>query len=52
MQNLGANLDPRKLKTTGGPQLLPTTNPPKTHPEENHALMERWKNSNTKLIAL
>lgn len=52
MQHLGANLDPRKLKTVGAPQLLPTAIPPKMHLEENPVLMERWKNSNTKLIAL
>lgn len=51
MQNLGANLDPRKLKTTNTQNLLPTPMPSKVHSEENRVLMERWKNCNTKLIA-
>ncbi|KAE8740672.1 hypothetical protein FOCC_FOCC013820 [Frankliniella occidentalis] len=52
MQHLGANLDPRKLKAGGTPNLLPAMVPLKLHSEENHILAERWKNSNTKLIAL
>ncbi|XP_034249540.1 phosphatidylinositide phosphatase SAC2 isoform X2 [Thrips palmi] len=52
MQHLGANLDPRKLKSVGTPHLLPVAVAPRMHSEENHILMERWKNCNTKLIAL
>lgn len=49
MQNLGANLDPRKLKNAGTVSRHVVT---EQHLEELRKLEEKWKHSNTKLIAL
>lgn len=51
MQNLGANLDPRKLKAgsgTGVGRHVVT----EQQLEENRKLQEKWKNCRTRLIAL
>lgn len=51
MQNLGANLDPRKLKAGGGVGI--GRNVVTEHQiEEHRKLQEKWKNCRTRLIAL
>ncbi|XP_077289295.1 phosphatidylinositide phosphatase spermathreecae isoform X2 [Arctopsyche grandis] len=47
MQSLGANLDPRKIKT--GPMVKQIT---EQQYEEHRKLQEKWKKCNTRLIAL
>lgn len=48
-QNLGANLDPRKLKSGTMGSLKNISD---HHLEQRHELQERWENCNSKLIAL
>lgn len=50
VHNLGANLDPRKLK--GINSMEPSYKMSEAHLEEIKRLEERWKNCRTKLIAL
>ncbi|GLV32607.1 spermathreecae [Carabus blaptoides fortunei] len=49
MQNLGANLDPRKISKTG---LVGTKQISERELEEHRKLQEKWKNCKTRLIAL
>ncbi|XP_069695260.1 phosphatidylinositide phosphatase SAC2 isoform X2 [Periplaneta americana] len=54
MQNLGANLDPRKLKTGGMTNIGRQVGHVVTEHqmEEHRKLQEKWKNCRTRLIAL
>lgn len=49
MQNLGANLDPRKISKAG---LVGTKQITERELEEHRKLQEKWKNCRTRLIAL